>query len=342
MDFSLRNNLKTAPENSNNIINNNNNQTNTLEEIKKFQWNHCGQTHYKPSVDLKSLNSRRRKRIVGGEDAVEHSWPFLVSVRVKRNKSEHHCGGTLITDQHVLTAAHCVLLYLKMLNHFKLNVSQLGSLIEVQVGLNEHERDPKYLTKDHVYDVEYVDIHEKFGYTTDSFYNDIAIIKLKRKVNLNRPEVNVACLPNLNDSNANQVRNGDNVVAIGWGSYAEEYNYTAYVRDYIQQAVFTVKDTNDVTCNSGKIGNDWDKNHTLCADGNNKRMSTCYGDSGGPVLAYRNDRWILFGIISFGHDIRDSTNEKLKKCNASMPVYFVKVSSYSDWIRKKTNFTLNE
>lgn len=318
--------------------------TNSLEEIRKFQWNHCGQTHIQPSVNLKSFKRNHVKRIVGGEDALEHSWPFLVSVRLIRNKSEHHCGGSLITDQYVLTAAHCILIYLKMLEVYKLNVTQLGSLIEVHVGLNEHEKDPKHLNKDQVYEVEYLDMHEKFDYNQYALFNDIAILRLKRKVDLNRPEVNIVCLPMPDESDMNvyNVKTGDNVVAIGWGSYAEEYNYTAYVRDHIQQAVFTIKDKEDAMCNSGMIGKVWDKNRTVCADGDEKRSSTCYGDSGGPVLSYRNNRWILFGIISFGHDIRDTTNKKLRKCNASMPFYFVKVSAYFEWINDRTGFKLAE
>lgn len=165
------------------------------------------------------------------------------------------------------------------------------------------------------------------------------------------------CLP---DPSQPAIKYGDNVVAIGWGTYAEDYNYTAYVKDDLQQAVFQVKDERDEACVSGSIGDEWDREKTVCAHGtiagaaadysvnvavnstNNMewvKKSTCYGDSGGPVLAYRHDRWFLVGIISFGHDTRDSETNK-KKCNASMPFYFVNVSAYYDWISRRANFTL--
>lgn len=119
----------------------------------------------------------------------------------------------------------------------------------------------------------------------------------------------------------------------------------------MQQAVFQVKDERDEECIGGSVGGDWDREKTVCAHGsitNGKthsedssivKKSTCYGDSGGPVLTFRENRWVLVGIISFGHDTRDVATNK-KKCNASMPFYFVNVSMYFEWINRRTNYTL--
>lgn len=44
-------------------------------------------------------------RVVNGQDASPHSWPWQISLRVR---GRHICGGSLIRDDWIVTAAHCV------------------------------------------------------------------------------------------------------------------------------------------------------------------------------------------------------------------------------------------
>ena len=52
------------------------------------------------------LNIKHGTRIVGGRPADPQEWPWMAALL--RDGDDNYCGGTLITDKHILTAAHCV------------------------------------------------------------------------------------------------------------------------------------------------------------------------------------------------------------------------------------------
>merc|ERR1719167_799763 len=49
---------------------------------------------------------RKPGRIVGGKEVTPYSLPWQIAF-VYRGLNEPFCGGTLISDRHILTAAHC-------------------------------------------------------------------------------------------------------------------------------------------------------------------------------------------------------------------------------------------
>lgn len=75
----------------------------------------CGTTAKKPTFIPPKLNIRddinRQKReddfvrIVGGDRSVPHSWPFIVALY---KNGLFHCGGTIINENWILSAAHCM------------------------------------------------------------------------------------------------------------------------------------------------------------------------------------------------------------------------------------------
>ncbi|KAG0433744.1 hypothetical protein HPB47_019646 [Ixodes persulcatus] len=58
---------------------------------------HCGRPAVQPSLDSGD-------RLIGGRAALPGSWPWQAFLPVQPTE---HCGGALIDDQHVITAAHC-------------------------------------------------------------------------------------------------------------------------------------------------------------------------------------------------------------------------------------------
>lgn len=98
-----------------------------------------------------------QSRIVGGQDAVRGQFPYSVSIRDYTSKSIHCCGGAIISDRHILTAAHCL----------QEKRSKAENLFVV-VGALLREKDGT------VMNVTNISIHRDFD--NETYKNDIAII----------------------------------------------------------------------------------------------------------------------------------------------------------------------
>merc|ERR1719477_576210 len=61
----------------------------------------CGFRNIRPEITL----YRPLPYIVNGYEAIKHEYPFMAALM---NRQRQFCGGSLIDDNHILTAAHCV------------------------------------------------------------------------------------------------------------------------------------------------------------------------------------------------------------------------------------------
>lgn len=70
--------------------------------------NDCGRAFYTPNVFPGELKTAR---IINGADVANHSFPWVVSLRrmgKKQHILEHFCAGSIISEDSILTAAHCI------------------------------------------------------------------------------------------------------------------------------------------------------------------------------------------------------------------------------------------
>jgi len=175
-----------------------------------------------------SLNSAVLTRIVGGEQAESDTWGWAASISIGNS---HICGGSLISSTLILTAAHC-LMAIKSISSLRIN---LGS---------------KYLsTIRQQRNVSNVYIHQ--DYDSNSFANDIAMIRLASSVNMTDHSIALICLPSVVDTEYPPT--GAKVVAIGWGVLLSDDKTPS---DTLQQVTLDVISNSVINCHNSVNNND--------------------------------------------------------------------------------------
>lgn len=204
-------------------------------------------------------------KIVGGENAEQGEFPYIVSLRSK--SYGHFCGGSLIAQNWVLTAAHCV---------------KGGKIDEVWVGM----LDQKNTAGVEKFKTVKVIAHEK--YNSGTLDNDYALIQLDQNssykpVALNESEI---------------VVNDETIMSItaGWGATKE----SSYTLPNILQKV-SVPLVSTEACNAKESYDGGITDNMICAGYQKGGKDSCQGDSGGPlVIKDANGAHVLAGVVSWG------------------------------------------
>ncbi|XP_072864125.1 chymotrypsin-like elastase family member 2A [Chlorocebus sabaeus] len=246
----------------------------------------CGVPTYPPSVTS----------VVGCEEATPNSWPWQASLQYTSNGNWYHtCGGTLIANSWVLTAAHCISssrTYRVALGRHNLYIAESGSLaISVSKTV----------------------VHPDWDSSDASKGNDIALVKLADPVSLT-DKIQLACLPPAGAI----LPNNYPCYVTGWGNLQSN----GPLCHLLQQCLLLI--VNYATCSSPDWWGSTVKTNMICAGGDGV-ISSCYGDSGGPLNCQAADgRWEVHGIVSFGSSLGCNYYRK--------PSVFTRVSNYINWI----------
>jgi len=247
--------------------------------------------------------------VVGGKEVEENSYPWMAALGSRTKESvdggiRWFCGGSLISSQMVLTAAHCVE---QPGSEFSLDVVRLGAH---NLGESDFENVDDYVPKE-------VIIHPQYKNNESFPEHDIAIIVLQTEAGgvRMRNEVSPVCLP----PQDKEVPPGAPVLVAGWGATTEGGVFA----DRLQEV--TVNVTDQLKCQDlyrklvgAEIGQD-----ILCAGLDEGGKDACQGDSGGPLVAVQGDgKYQLVGVVSAG----------IGCARRNVPGLYAKVSHHMGWV----------
>ncbi|XP_039553127.1 acrosin-like [Passer montanus] len=239
-------------------------------------WDNCkGTCGQRPMAsDFNSIAADYR--MMTGAGALPGAWPWIVSIQDPRKiGTGHTCGGSLISPQWVLTAAHC---FLQARNVTMWRVL-IGATQLTHLGPEAQVRHIKRLLA-----------HQE--YTADSQQNDIALLELDEPVECS-DYVQLACVPNASLT----VSELKSCYIAGWGSASAKAQGASDVLQEAKVRLLDIQLVNNSRWYAGTI-----HTHNLCAGYPRGAMDTCQGDSGGPLVCKDNraSYFWLVGVTSWG------------------------------------------
>ncbi|XP_044019367.1 serine protease nudel [Aphidius gifuensis] len=205
-------------------------------------------------------------RLVGGRASEPKAWPFIVTIY--RN-GHFSCGGVIVNESWILTAAHCVKDY--YYNYYEIHAGMLrkrsfSPMVQVRVA-----------SKIIVYP----------GFKESVLTGDLAMIKLNIPLRFNR-WVREACLPSSNSTDEPKIETM--CTAIGWGMIAEN----GPDADQLREVEIPIQECKETTAKNSK---------EICAGVQEGGKDSCQGDSGGPLMCKvlnSQSQWYVAGIVSHG------------------------------------------
>lgn len=249
-----------------------------------------------PDPDLIKAIAPAVSLVVGGQ-ADYNTWPWMAAI-LMGSELKFLCGGFLINDRYVLSAAHCFQRH---------RPSQRYGVRLGQIRVDEGR----------VYHVERFVQHE--DYVRREYYNDIALLRLTESVPL--ALIKPVCLPSAELARSDLV--GKEATVLGWGDTMFGGPRSDILQEVNGLPVVPVKQCNESY--SKLRGNPFRRGITsefVCAGLPQGGKDACQGDSGGPLMLDHDGRWTAVGIVSFGY-----------RCGvAGYPGVYTRVSKHLQWI----------
>ncbi|OCT66091.1 hypothetical protein XELAEV_18042345mg [Xenopus laevis] len=235
-------------------------------------------------------------RIVGGTDSLKGEFPWQVHLVSKNNLG--FCGGSIINEKWIVTAAHCLLEG----GEFKVVAGEHNT--DISEGTEQYRKVAKAI------------LYPTYNATMSRYNDDIALLELETPLELN-DYVRPVCIGSMDFTEKLLKSNAFSMVS-GWG----DVRYNGRPAIILQK--LAVPFINRAACKRSSRFSVYA--NMFCAGYSEGGKDTCQGDSGGPHVTQYKNLWFLTGITSWG-----------EKC-AEKEKYgvYTKVSRFTDWIRTTT------
>ncbi|KAJ6223249.1 hypothetical protein RDWZM_001794 [Blomia tropicalis] len=256
------------------------------------------------------VNGNNNSRIINGLPSPEGKWPEMAAIY---RFGDFICGGVVWNENTILTAGHCICIKGSLPEGCEID----EDLSTYKIILGHHirsEADDYYK-----FDIESVHLHP--NYEPDYLMYDIAVVRLKRLIELDglNEKVKCACEP----QPLKNLRT-DLCFALGWGTMDPKRIILA---DHLQEVIIPIQ--NEQWCREYQSMPGYNPEYHICVSNPEGGKDACKGDSGGPLLcANRKDlsEFSLVGINSYG----------LHCAMPNQPAYFTRVYEFVDWIKEQS------
>jgi secreted trypsin-like serine protease len=249
---------------------------------------------------LTSTNNQIGGRIVNGEIAVPNSHPYQIALFSEFADGIGLCGGSIITANFILTAAHCL---------------DVSPAVEVLTGAhNIRISEPNQVR----HRVLAANIFVHADWTPALIRNDVATVRLPNTLQWSAHVASVDLPPRSLHSASFA---GERAVASGWGRFDDSLPNSSDILRRVDLDVIT-----NTLCRLSFLILVQDNN--ICTSGAQNR-SPCHGDSGGPLVVEQGGRRMQVGVVSFG---------SAQGCATGSPAVFARVTSFASWIEANSDY----
>ncbi|CAG4965215.1 unnamed protein product [Parnassius apollo] len=238
--------------------------------------------------------------IIGGEAASLGEFPHMVALGYESPEGyDFLCGGTILSDSYVITAAHCV----DTLSQIRPAIVRMG-VVELEDGKRNDESDV---------DISEIIMHP--NYTKRQKYHDLALLRLAKPIEFTS-NLNPVCL--YTSPNDPKIP----LTVTGWGKTSNTRSIRSNILLKANVSV-VAREKCTTSYTSWRKLPDGISDDQICAGDPQGLKDTCQGDSGGPLqgLTDSDGHYRLVGVTSFG-----------RGCGSTVPGVYTRIAKYLDWI----------